>query len=162
MFSNEELDVSCRVVTDQDDEFLFDVFFDTRIEEVSKAGWNDEQIQEFMNLQYRAQSMHYEKHFPDSERLVLLKGNTPIGRLLIDYRSDEIRIIDIAILIKYRNLGVGNFFVREVMNKADSMSLPLSIHVERYNPAMRLYKRLGFKVIQEGDVYHLLEYAGSK
>nr|WP_278012004.1 hypothetical protein [Flavobacterium gyeonganense] len=36
----------------------------------------------------------------------------------------------------------------------------VSIHVESFNPAMNLYKRLGFKKISETNgVYHLMEWS---
>ena len=34
----------------------------------------------------------------------------------------------------------------------------VSIHVEKQNPAMRLYKRLGFETIEDKGVYDLLEW----
>ncbi|RYZ82691.1 MAG: GNAT family N-acetyltransferase, partial [Proteobacteria bacterium] len=35
---------------------------------------------------------------------------------------------------------------------------PLSIHVERLNPALRLYQRLGFQMIEDKGVYLLREW----
>jgi hypothetical protein len=32
------------------------------------------------------------------------------------------------------------------------------IHVERYNPALRLYERLGFRRIADGGIYFLMEW----
>ena len=33
----------------------------------------------------------------------------------------------------------------------------MTIHVERFNPALRLYERLGFSVAEDKGVYLLLE-----
>ena len=40
----------------------------------------------------------------------------------------------------------------------------MRIHVEHNNPAMRLYKRLGFRKIDDNGIYHLMEWSpeGSK
>ncbi len=32
----------------------------------------------------------------------------------------------------------------------------MSIHVERYNPAMRLYRRLGFATVEDNGIYDLM------
>jgi hypothetical protein len=37
---------------------------------------------------------------------------------------------------------------------------PLRIHVERFNPALRLYERLGFRQIDDRGVYLFLEWRG--
>jgi hypothetical protein len=33
----------------------------------------------------------------------------------------------------------------------------LSIHVERFNPALRLYERLGFREVEDKGVYLLMQ-----
>ena len=35
------------------------------------------------------------------------------------------------------------------MAEAEAAGKPLTIHVEKYNPSMRLYLRLGFKPIED-------------
>ena len=39
-----------------------------------------------------------------------------------------------------------------------STDLPVTIHVEVYNPAMRLYERLGFRPIEDRGPYRLMEW----
>jgi ribosomal protein S18 acetylase RimI-like enzyme len=34
----------------------------------------------------------------------------------------------------------------------------VTIHVEVFNPALRLYERLGFKKVAENGPYHLMEW----
>ena len=33
-----------------------------------------------------------------------------------------------------------------------------ALHVEQYNPAMKLYRRLGFEMVEEQGVYHLMRF----
>jgi hypothetical protein len=38
------------------------------------------------------------------------------------------------------------------------MDLPLRIHVEKFNPALRWYERLGFRQIEDKGVYLFMEW----
>ena len=64
--------------------------------------------------------------------------------------------MDIALLPEYRNGGIGSGLLRELLEEAAATSRRLTIHVERYNPALRLYRRLGFEPVGETGVYLLL------
>jgi len=44
----------------------------------------------------------------------------------------------------------------DLLDEARATALPVRIHVERFNPAMRLYLRLGIETIKDLDVYQLL------
>jgi ribosomal protein S18 acetylase RimI-like enzyme len=70
----------------------------------------------------------------------------------------EIRVVDIAISPRFRGRGLGTLLLRRVFREGDGAGKPVSIHVEVFNPARRLYDRLGF--VQKGthgDVYILME-----
>jgi ribosomal protein S18 acetylase RimI-like enzyme len=69
----------------------------------------------------------------------------------------EIRIIDIALLPDYRGCGFGSRVLREILEEADTARRKVSIHVEMFNPARRLYERLGFEPAGEYGIYLLLE-----
>jgi predicted GNAT family acetyltransferase len=48
--------------------------------------------------------------------------------------------------------------MRNVLAAAAAEGQAVSIHVEIFNPAMRLYERLGFRQIDTYGVYHLMEW----
>ena len=109
-------------------------------------------------MQFDAQHTHYQQHFGDADfGLVLLDGE-PIGRLYLHRREDEFRIIDIALLTEHRSKGIGSALMHDILDKAAQAGLPVRIHVERNNPALDLYHRLGFREIGEQGVYWLMEY----
>jgi ribosomal protein S18 acetylase RimI-like enzyme len=68
-----------------------------------------------------------------------------------------LRILDIALLAPFRNAGTGSALLADVIAEADRDGRRVSLHVERWNRARRLYERLGFAVVAETDVYLLLE-----
>jgi len=81
----------------------------------------------------------------------------PVGRLYIDRRKTEIRIIDIAILPAFRSHGIGTQVLNWLFAEADNVQLPVSIHVEKYNRALHWYQRLGFQQLEDQGVYLLME-----
>ncbi len=73
---------------------------------------------------------------------------------------DEICIVDIALLPEFCNRGIGTTILRTLQAEASAAGKPLRIHVERFNPALRLYERLGFRLVEDRGVYLFLEWKG--
>jgi ribosomal protein S18 acetylase RimI-like enzyme len=120
--------------------------------------WTEEQKTAFLRQQFDAQTKFYDEQFRDSsDFLLILVEGEPQGRLYLDRRKEEFRIIDIALLPEMRGKGIGGKIMRDVIAEADEAGVPVAIHVERNNPAMRLYERLGFQKIEEQGVYFLME-----
>ena len=94
--------------------------------------------------------------------MLILQGERPIGRIYTDNRIDEIRLIDIALLPEYRGKGIGASLLSDLQDKADAVGKPIRIHVEKFNPALRLYERLGFTHIADTGVYYLMEWSPNK
>ncbi len=64
--------------------------------------------------------------------------------------------MDIALLPAFCNRAVGGGMLCDLLEEAAATNRRLTIHVERYNPALRLYRRLGFEPVGETGVYLLL------
>ena len=151
-------EITLRSITSDDTDFLYCVYASTRDEELAVTGWSEAQKEQFLRLQFRAQHDHYQKHFPDAKYDVILAGETPIGRLYVDRRVDEIRIIDIALLTEHRDAGIGGKLVRQLLDESAATGRPVRIHVKKDNPAKRLYHRLGFREIGDTGVYDFMEW----
>ena len=119
--------------------------------------WDETQQQAFLKMQFDAQHAHYMTTFPDAAFDVVTLGEEAVGRLYVDWRQDEIRIVDISLVPERRGLGIGSVLLRTIIDEAWRSSIPVRIHVERDNPALQLYRRLGFTPIDEQDVYWLME-----
>jgi predicted GNAT family acetyltransferase len=48
--------------------------------------------------------------------------------------------------------------LKEVMAEASAAGKPVRIYVERFNRALRLYERLGFRTIGDTGVYYHMEW----
>ena len=142
-----------------DEEFLYGVYASTRQEELAQTGWGEALIETFLRQQFDAQSSYYREHYQDTSFDVILADGRPIGRLYVARWPEEIRIVDIALLPENRGAGVGTALLRDLISESEASAKPLSIHVERFNPALRLYERLGFREVEDKGVYLLMQRA---
>ena len=62
-----------------------------------------------------------------------------------------------ALLPEFRNRGVGTALLRHTIEEGGKLGLPVTIHVEQFNPALRLYQRLGFLPAGENGIYLLMK-----
>ena len=152
------MNVSFRPITDDDLEFLYRVYASTREEELSVLDWTEEQLEGFLRMQFHAQHTDYQRNYREAQFELILLDGEPIGRLYQDWRDDELRIIDIALLKEHRGKGIGGKLMREALDRAAAVGKCCRIHVECNNPAMHLYERLGFRMIEEQGVYYLMEW----
>ncbi|MEN3369737.1 MAG: hypothetical protein V7609_1880 [Verrucomicrobiota bacterium] len=147
-----------RPITPEDDSFLAGLYASTRVEELAVTGWSDEDKAVFCRRQFDAQSAHYRENYPGALLQVVEQEGAAIGRLYVARWEREIRIMDIALLPEHRGVGIGTQLVCALQDEALSAGKTLTIHVERFNPALRLYERLGFKMVEEQQVYLLMSW----
>ena len=150
--------VHLRPVGDCDWPFLYRVYASTRAEELARTDWTPADKQTFLRMQFEAQRRYYSEHFADAAFQIVEIDGQPAGRLYLDRRADELRIIDIALLPEFRGAGVGGQLMRDILDEGLRANLQVRIHVEHENPAMRLYERIGFQRIEQQGVYYLMEW----
>jgi ribosomal protein S18 acetylase RimI-like enzyme len=152
------LDAALRPVQPGDEPFLLSVYAGTREEELSRVPWPAEQKAAFVAQQFAAQTAHYAQHYPSMGSHVVLVDGVPAGRLLVARWTSEIRIVDISLLPGFRGRGVGSRLLAGLQEEAAAAGRKLSIHVEKFNPALRLYERLGFLPVEDKELYLLMEW----
>jgi ribosomal protein S18 acetylase RimI-like enzyme len=146
--------IGLRDVTGGDEDFLFSVYASTRADEMNLVDWSNEQKNAFLHMQLDAQTQHYSTYYPNAKYQIIERNGRPAGRLTVENRGDHFLIMDIAILPEFRRLGIGTFLIEELQQEAVRLNLPLVLRVESFNPALRLYDRLGFvKTRQVNTVY---------
>jgi ribosomal protein S18 acetylase RimI-like enzyme len=123
--------------------------------------WTDEMKDAFVLQQFSAQHDWYQEHYVGATFDVILIDGVPAGRLYVHRRPDEIRLVDITFLPEFRKGGLGTSILRDLLAEGAAAGKPVTIHVEIYNPAMRLYERLGFLPIEERGPYRLMKWSPS-
>jgi len=114
---------------------------------------------EFLKMQFGAQHQYYQDYYPDTDFLIILLDELPVGRLYLARWPGEIRIVDLALLPAHRKAGIGTRILQDILAEATLAGKPVRIHVEKLSPALRLYERLGLTRIADKGIYWFLEWA---
>lgn len=151
-------EITFRPITEADSDFLLRVYSSTRTEELAMVPWTEDQKAAFCRMQFHAQHTHYQQHYSDASFDVMERGGVPIGRLYVQRTAVEVMIIDITLLPEFRRAGLGTKLLRDLQEEARTAGKTLTIYVEKFNPAQRLYQRLGFQQTADEGVYLRMEW----
>ncbi|MEA2416667.1 MAG: hypothetical protein QOI58_3324 [Thermoanaerobaculia bacterium] len=150
--------IRLRPRSEADTPFLATLYASTRVAELALTNWTDEEKVAFLNMQFHAQTIHYDQYYGEADKLIIEKDGVPIGRLYVDRGPIEIEIVDIALLPQFRGGGLGTRLLRDILREGEESGRPVRIYVEHFNPARHLYDRLGFQHIDTNGVYHLMKW----
>ncbi len=145
--------LSLRLATHDDEDFLFQLFTDSRADEFKLVDLNSSQKRALIKMQFNAQRYQYDASYPEAKNEIVLWANLPVGRLLVDESEHETTLVDIALLAEHRNSGIGTRLIRTLLRNAARAGKSVRLHVLRSNPAQRFYERLGFSLTNQDAVY---------
>lgn len=151
-------EITLRPVTEADEEFLVSVYSSTRAAEMAQVPWSPEQKETFVRMQYAAQKQHYAAEYPQASHEILCAGAVPVGRLYLSRSEKAFHILDITVLPQHRNRGTGSTLLRRIMDEAGRAGKPVTIYIENFNPALELFRHLGFHTAAEHGFQLLLRW----
>lgn len=134
-----------REASEQDSEQLYHLFTSSR-DDLGPAlsGWSESQRDTFLRIQFKAQQDQYRQTHPNLTYKVVARQDEIIGQLISASADREIHILDIALLPRFRNRGIGTRLLRELLGQATRLKKNVNLQVQVNNPAINLYQRLGF------------------
>jgi len=144
-------EVSLRPATAADAEFACDTTRQT-MREYTVATWGEWKEDD-------AQRRVAENIAAGETRIIELDG-VPIGIQTVKREPDCIRLLQLFIRPGHQNRGIGSKLIRQLLDQARAEGLPLRLRVLRVNPAFALYRRLGFRVVQEAPERFFMEHPG--
>jgi ribosomal protein S18 acetylase RimI-like enzyme len=147
-----------RTTTDDDTAFLFTLYASTRREEFAHFGWSAPQTELFLKMQFNAQQRSYRGAFPQADRSIILLHGEPAGAMTVNRGTDEIRLVNIALLPEHRAVGIGARLLNTLIEEATERAVPLRLSVAKTNRAARLYVRRGFAVTGDDGVYWSMDW----
>jgi len=154
--------LTTRPALPEDKDFFFHLYVGTREQELPAFGWNDQQKQAFLQMQFNAQQRWYETAYPQAEwRIVMLEGK-PVGRTIVDRGEAGATLVDIALIPETRGAGLGTRLMQELLERCHAEAIPMRLQVLKTNPAQRLYQRLGFRTVGEDQLYLQMEWRPSE
>ncbi|MFJ3073667.1 MULTISPECIES: GNAT family N-acetyltransferase [Pseudomonas] len=145
--------VTLRALQTGDMPFIEQLYATSRAQEMAHSGWPAEQVAAFLSMQFNAQHTYYQAHFARAEFLIIEHQGLRIGRLYRHFGETCALLIDIALIPAFQKRGIGSALLEDLQRQADERELPIELSVEPYNPALQLYQRFGFKVINQAGVY---------
>lgn len=145
--------IELRAATAADEPFLQRLFTDVRGAELAPLALDEAAVETLMHMQYTAQTRSYAAGHPGAVIYVIVVDGEPCGRLWVDRSGAEIVLLDIGLLTASRGRGVGSALLGALIDEARGRGCLLRLHVQRNNPARRLYERLGFRVEGDGEVH---------
>ena len=136
-----DLSFEFRIAQDGDYDFAERLYLATMKPLLSRLGALDEPelIANFKRL-YR----------PGDVKIIVVDG-VDAGWLQISESEREISLYQIHIKSGYRARGIGPALMQDLLARGRIREKPISLYVVRNNPAVALYKRLGFKVVGEDE-----------
>ncbi|MBI2729282.1 MAG: GNAT family N-acetyltransferase [Sphingobacteriales bacterium] len=148
--------IHLRPVEEKDTLFIEAVYRSTREAELALTNWTELQKQAFIVMQSIAQLTDYKKKYPGAIYQIIVCKKKEVGRLITWETNDTIHILDISLLTSSRGKGTGTIVMQQLIAKAGSVQKKLSLHVLPHNPALKLYRRLGFEIIKNnGDHFYM-------
>lgn len=148
-----EQEVHLEPASPADESFMYATFASIRTEELAATGWSDEQKDQFLRMQFEAQRQSYLRQVPDAEYSVVRCGEIGVGRLIIERTPKEVHIVDISLLTQFRRQGIGSVLMGRIFHEAEKAGKSVRLFVEKFNPALRWYERMGFEVVSTGPMY---------
>ena len=140
-----------------DRELLLSIYASTRAEELAQTAWTAEERTAFIRTQFDAQDRYQRTRFPNAAHSMILLDGQSVGRICVDRPGQEIRVVDIALLIHARGRGIATELVGDLVAEADEAGIPVRLHADADGRARALYERLGFRRIDDVGDRVLLE-----
>ena len=150
--------ITLRPATEDDQDFLLKLYKSSRGDDLRSLGWDEDRIDEFLEMQYEAHRNFLHNDHPGMQDQIVLLAGEPVGRLAVEQRPDEIRLVDLALLPAHRNCGAGTLLIRDLQQQAATAKRLLRLQVIRFNRAVGLFERLGFTRTRETGTHLQMEW----
>lgn len=143
-----------RSATDEDRNFLFELFCDSRTPDNTLLALPPEVREARLQSLFEASERQYRAAYPLADFEILLIDGAPAGNIYVDRGDDAYVLIDISLSPKSRNQGTGTAVVGNLIEEAGRLALPVRAQVQKFSPASRLWQRLGFERVGDDGLYY--------
>jgi len=130
------------------DNYFIESLYKANRDDLRLIDAEDDFIESLIDMQHKAQTQGYGDTFPNAMYFIVEKHNERVGRVVLDFSPNEIRIIDIALLPAAQGHGFASGIIKALQLSATKSRTPLALSVYKTNmPARQLYATLGFKLV---------------
>ncbi|WP_162009972.1 GNAT family N-acetyltransferase [Paenibacillus xylanilyticus] len=146
----------------EDEAFLFQLYSLSRQDELQSWNWGLAEQEQFLHMQWRAQTMSYAASYPGANRMIVRKNGVPVGQMYVFEKGSEWVLIDISLLPEYRNQGIGTSLILDLQHQANRAGARIHLSVLPMNRATNLYQKLDFFPVHSTGLHQLMEWHASK
>ena len=104
-----------------------------------------------LKLDMVAQNRNLRERWNVEEVQIITSDGTDIGWMQSSVQDSAQYLEQIFIDTSFQNRGIGTRIIGTLINEARLQQRPVTLGVVKANPALRLYERLGFRVIRQDD-----------
>jgi ribosomal protein S18 acetylase RimI-like enzyme len=126
------------------------------VRETHHQAFRDIVIRQFGEWDEAQQDKFFESDWNDPPPEILLCDGIPCGYATIVERPDSIQVHEIVIHPDFQNRGIGSTFLRQIMDRAATRGLKVTLGVFPKNRAVEFYKRLGFVECGRTEIHLLM------
>jgi ribosomal protein S18 acetylase RimI-like enzyme len=155
-------DILLKERTENDSEFFMELFGEIKSSELHLDTWPEQIRHQMIVMQFQAFEKYMKAEFPESVDFLITYQSENAGRLQLNKNEEGIRIINISLLPSFRNLGIGSAIIQDILSESNSKGISVYLEVDKINPALNLYSRLGFKIIGENEIKYSMIYSPEK
>jgi ribosomal protein S18 acetylase RimI-like enzyme len=134
------MEIALRPASNQDFDYCRRVYF---------AGIST--IIEDLRLHRPSQEASFKEQWKATQVRIITLDRWDIGWLQSFIEDDTLFIAQLFIDVPFQRRGIGAEVMHRLIGEANRANLAVRLNVVKINPAVRLYKRLGFRVVREDD-----------
>jgi GNAT superfamily N-acetyltransferase len=145
--------LALRETTQADRPFLKSLYRELRAAELAQTDWARDKRETFADDQFEKQDAWYRSNYPGAVFMLIERDGIPIGRLYLSEGGSELRLMELTLASTVRGKGLGTSIIKALIEREQARGLAMTLHVEWFSPAKRLYERLGFTAGEPNGIY---------
>jgi ribosomal protein S18 acetylase RimI-like enzyme len=120
--------------------------------------YHDVVVKQFGPWNEEIQDEFFTKAWTGSPHEILSCNGEMCGYFSMEETSDSIELHELVLLPEFQGKGLGGTLLREAIDAANKKNKPVRLQVMKENRAADLYRRNGFKEVEETATHFIMEY----
>ncbi|WP_422980098.1 GNAT family N-acetyltransferase [Undibacterium sp. Ji49W] len=145
----------------EDDQAFLDVLYASRRLDLQQLPVDPVVVAQMIKMQQHVQMAGIRQHFPDAQHWIVEQTGQPVGRVIIDAGTNDMRLVDIAIAPEAQRQGIARSVLLAMQEEATEQNQVVSLAVELSNHAAKaLYLQMGFLVQSTDGLFEQMHWHG--
>ncbi|HEY1681989.1 MAG TPA: GNAT family N-acetyltransferase [Candidatus Tumulicola sp.] len=140
--------IELRAATEEDRAFVEELYFSTQRWIIEKLfGWRGDAVEK----------AKFASFYDQRNTQIILDEDRAMGWWTVVRDDDFVELGQICLTPEHQRRGIGTLLISQLIEEAKEQRKTASVSTAKINPALSLYKRLGFVPVSETDFKIYLE-----